>query len=112
MDPTHIERIACNYSVDTKSASSGSLAYIVMPNGGNLHNRVRILSRSRSGRWIRRWERLAALTDFRRKRIPEQSPIFQKLLDACDVSALSSIRKAATSMQLGHRTGEKNEGGQ
>lgn len=90
-----LHRIACNYSESTRTASKGSLAYVLMPNGGNVHNRLFILSRSRSGRWIRKWESIKILTNFRIKTIPVDSPLYKRLFDGCDETALGSIRQVA-----------------
>lgn len=89
-----ILRIACNYSEATKTATKGSLAFVLLPNGGNLHDRLFILSRSKSRRWIKRWESIRLLTNFRIKKIPQESTLYLKLIEGCDETALESIKNA------------------
>lgn len=94
--PNELRRIACNYAESTKSASKGGLAFVLLPNGGNVHDRLFVLSRSRSGRWIRKWESIKVLKNFRSKTVPQESPLYDKLIDGCDDTALNSIQQAAT----------------
>ncbi|HEY3742991.1 MAG TPA: hypothetical protein VGL53_24260 [Bryobacteraceae bacterium] len=93
-----LHRVACNYAEDTKTAVKGGLAFVLAPNGGDVHGRLHILSRSRSGRWIRRWEPINRLTNFRKKTIPPDSPLYSKLLDASDDTAIDLIRQAKAAL--------------
>jgi len=60
--------IACNYDVGTNIASEGALCYVAYSRSGD-PTRMRILVRSRSGRWVCKWERTARLKNFRVKTI-------------------------------------------
>jgi hypothetical protein len=62
MVPSELRRIACNYAENTKTAAKGSLAFVLQPNSGDTHNHLFVLSRSRSGTWIRKWESLKVFT--------------------------------------------------
>jgi hypothetical protein len=66
--------IACNLTEGIAEASKGALAYVVLPNNGNGHDRIVILLRSRGGRWIRKWESIKRLSNFRVKTIPVGHP--------------------------------------
>lgn len=66
--------IACNYVESTSECAEGALCYIRQPNGGNCAERIEILARSRSGRWIIKWESTHRLSHFRFKAIPAQHP--------------------------------------
>ena len=63
-------------------------------NGGR-NTRLLILARSRSGRWIQKWESVRKLRTFRLKKIPRESPLFENLMicsfDANDLQTLSLI---------------------
>jgi hypothetical protein len=93
--PNEHQRIACNFSKNTQTAIKGSLAFVLLPNGGSLHDRLFVLSRSRGGRWIRKWESIKHLANFRKKTIPRDSPLYEKLIDGCDETALISLTQAA-----------------
>lgn len=67
--------IACNLTEATSAASDGTLAYVLDPNRGNVSNRMRLAIRSRSGRWIEKWERLDRLDNFRFKTLPPEHPL-------------------------------------
>jgi hypothetical protein len=66
--------IACNYAEATNVAAKGALAFVITGRGGNLPENVKILVRSRSGRWVEKWERVAKLGNFRLKTIPPEHP--------------------------------------
>lgn len=66
--------IVCNYIEGTSSVPMGAKAYILPQLGGNLPERVRVLVRSRGGRWIEKWEGVRRLGDFRFKTIPPEHP--------------------------------------
>jgi hypothetical protein len=66
--------IACNYVEGISECAQGALCYIRRPNGGNAGERIEILARSRSGRWIIKWESTHRLGNFRLKTIPAEHP--------------------------------------
>lgn len=69
--------IACNTASGSSGYSSGSLAYIQRMDG----DRVKILVRSRGGRWIKKWLSLADVTNFRIKRLPCEHPLYPRVTD-------------------------------
>lgn len=66
--------IACNYTESTKVVTAGTKAYVIPQLGGNLPERVRLLVRSRGGRWVEKWESMKRLDNFRLKTIPPSHP--------------------------------------
>jgi hypothetical protein len=70
--------LACNYRIGVKACSAGSLAYVTNTNPGWGAERIEILARSRSGRWILKWESLYRLYNFRFKTMPDENPKSQK----------------------------------
>jgi hypothetical protein len=56
--------IACNHS-GSSYIRRGAKAYVLDPNWGYATNRVKLLVRSRSRRWVRKWENLKRLSNFR-----------------------------------------------
>jgi hypothetical protein len=74
MDSADQQVIACNYADPTKVASAGALAYVIPQFGGNLPERVRLLVRSRGGRWVEKWEAMWRLDNFRLKTLPPEHP--------------------------------------
>ena len=64
--------IACNYRSPAKVARTGALCYVLDPNYGMGCERVRLLLRSRGGRWIDKWEDTRRLTHFRGKTLPPE----------------------------------------
>lgn len=78
--PADITVIACNYTQATNVVSNGSKAYVdPVYLGGNLPERMRVLVRSRSGRWIEKWEDTRRLSNFRLKTIPPQHARYHDL---------------------------------
>lgn len=69
--------IACNIIEGTSAIASGSLAYAAMlsPTGG-APDKLPVVARSRSGRWVYVWIKLANLDHFRAKTIPPQNPLY------------------------------------
>ena len=64
--------IACNYAVATSACAKGARAYLgSLPGDGRS---VHIIARSRSGRWIHKWERRKRLTNFRFVTLPPEHP--------------------------------------
>ena len=68
--------IQCNYADGTKIARAGARAYVVLPNPGNGHDRIKILVRSRNGRWVEKYEDIQRLTNFRVKALPSEHPLY------------------------------------
>lgn len=68
--------MACNYSVPTQIAAAGAKAYVCLTNPGSGHDRVVVLVRSRSGRWVRKWEKTGRLHNFRPKTLPPEHPFY------------------------------------
>jgi len=90
--------VQCNYAVPTKIAAQGARAYVVYPNGGNGHDRIGILVRSRGGRWVEKWEDSRRLRDFRVKTLPSEHPLYgnDRLFDAEWASGLlAAMRRDA-----------------
>lgn len=71
--------IACNYIEGTSPTPQGGLAYVLLPNPGSGAERVQLLARSRSGRWIEKWEDIRRLTNFRWKTIPPDHPLYERV---------------------------------
>ena len=70
--------LACNYAEATRSAVQGALCFICNTNPGNGGERIEVLVRSRGGRWIRKWEPLRRLTNFRYKTLPASHPLYSR----------------------------------
>jgi hypothetical protein len=69
--------IACNYTEGTGVASEGAKAYVDTAYiGGNLPERVHLLARSRGGRWVKKWENMRRLDNFRFKTLPPEHPLY------------------------------------
>lgn len=71
--------VQCNLTVPTSAAARGARAYVVLVNRGNGSDRIEILLRSRSGRWVEKWEDIRHLDHFRAKTIPFGHPIYGRL---------------------------------
>ena len=67
--------VQCNYREATNIAAEGARCYLVRPNPGGGDDRIVILARSRSGRWIEKWEDIRRLRDFRVKTLPPEHPL-------------------------------------
>ena len=67
--------IACNHS-GRPSIRAGALCYLMLTKPGNGHDRIKILARSRSGRWIAKWEDMKRLSCFRFKTLPPEHPLY------------------------------------
>lgn len=66
--------LTCNLREAISEASKGARCYVVQHNRGNASDRMELLIRSRSGRWILKWESLSRLTNFRWKPLPPEHP--------------------------------------
>jgi hypothetical protein len=84
--------IACNITIPTGPASTGSLAYLQWTNGGGGNDRVNLLIRSRGGRWIEKWEDMRRLSSFRHKTIPPEHPLYDRLREHPDDETLEWVR--------------------
>ena len=60
--------VCCNYAVGTNVAREGAQAWLSPFTRGD-PSHVRLIVRSRSGRWVCKWERLTRLKNFRAKTI-------------------------------------------
>lgn len=76
--------VQCNYTEDISSVAQGARAYVVYPNEGWASERICVLARSRSGRWIEKWEDVRRLGNFRVKTLPPEHPLYsnERLLPA------------------------------
>jgi hypothetical protein len=76
--------IRCNHHVGTRAVAEGAAAYVVQTNVGNGNDRIKLLSRSRGGRWIEGWHATDRLENFRVKTLPPEHPLYDndRLLDA------------------------------
>lgn len=73
--------VQCNIAAPTKTAVEGSRCYLANLNPGGGSDRIVVLIRSRSGRWIAKWENIRRLTDFRVKTIPAEHTLYGRLTD-------------------------------
>jgi hypothetical protein len=96
--------IACNYAVDCKTATKGALAYVTLMNPGNGNLRIEILSRSRGGRWIVKWERIDRLTNFRLKTIVPGAGRLYTLAKRC-VETYDDVIKILQQTEVNDRIG-------
>lgn len=67
--------VACNHT-GNRYISEGALAFVKWTNPGNGNDRIPIFVRTRSGRWINKWERIDRLSNFRVKTVTEHHPAF------------------------------------
>jgi len=86
--------IACNYAVPVSVAAKGALAYVDWPNWGGGNDRVPLLVRSRGGRWIRKWEAMHRLENFRLKTLPPEHPRYGDLIYEPTEEHLERFREA------------------
>jgi hypothetical protein len=73
--------LACNYAVATKVCPQNALCYIIDRNPGSGGERVKLLARSRGGRWVEKWEVRWRLHNFRVKTVPSSNPIHGRVPD-------------------------------
>jgi hypothetical protein len=66
--------IACNYLLPTNVTFQGAKAYVVRMNPGGGNDRIVVFARSRSGRWVQKWEKIGLLSNFRFKNITPGHP--------------------------------------
>jgi hypothetical protein len=71
--------VVCNYREGTGTSRMGGKAYLAdwhWTGGG--YERVRVVARSRGGRWIVKWEPIKRLTNFRSTTVPAESPDYER----------------------------------
>jgi hypothetical protein len=68
--------IQCNYAEGTNIAAPDARAFVLLTNPGGGHDRVFVLVRSRSGRWVKKWESVTRLKNFRTKTLPPEHPLY------------------------------------
>ncbi len=68
--------IQCNLTTSQKTAAKGARAYAISTNPGGGADRIVILLRSRSGRWIEKWQDIRTLANFRVKTLPIGHPLY------------------------------------
>ena len=90
-EPADRRVIACNYAEGISPVSAGSLCYVLDANRGGGGDRVRLLARSRGGRWIEKWETRKRLTNFRMKTVPPEHPRYAQLEFAAPESDLPML---------------------
>jgi hypothetical protein len=73
--------ITCNYAVDRGMCAKGAKAYVIGGWGGGAWERLRVLARSRGGRWIRIWEDYRHLTNFRLTTVVPESADHDRILE-------------------------------
>lgn len=70
--------VVCNYREDTNTSRQGGKAYLADYHwSGGGYERVRVVARSRGGRWILKWETAKRLTNFRSTTIPAAHPDYR-----------------------------------
>lgn len=77
--PDDLRVTVCNYAVAINSVPQSAKAYVLLHNPGGGGDRLYILVKSRSGRWIEKWEDRRRLTNFREKTVPPQHPLYERL---------------------------------
>jgi hypothetical protein len=81
--------IACNYVSSTSACAAGSLCFVTQFWNGEEKSRVQILARSRSGRWIQKWEGIDKLSSYRIKTLPPAHPLYYDCrITSYDINAL------------------------
>lgn len=71
---TDRQLIACNYTEPTTVAAKGARAFVIAQFGGNMPERLRVVVRTRGGRWVEKWENTRRLGNFRLATIPPFTP--------------------------------------
>src|SRR5215218_10808145 len=90
-DDKHV--IACNVTEPTKTATAGSRAYVIWPNPGWANERIYLLIRSRGGRWIKKWEDMRRVDNFRAKTLPPEHPLYGRDLMRATDEGLQYLRR-------------------
>ena len=68
--------VQCNLAHPVNAAPAGARAYVSNRNPGWGGERIEVLMRSRSGRWVRKWQSIKALHNFRVKNMPPEHPLY------------------------------------
>ena len=90
--------ITCNYRETSKVAPAGALAWVILTNPGNAHDRIEILIRSRGGRLVRKWEDTRRLYCFRVKTLPPEHPRFEDervARESVELELIQALNQAA-----------------
>ena len=93
--------VACNYRAPARVAVTGARCYVLNPNYGMGCARVRLLLRSRGGRWIDKWEDTRRLANFRVKVVPPEHPRYEELWETfpspfgSEEGTLDALRRAS-----------------
>ena len=78
MAPGDLPAAACDDARPTGAGAAGAKAYVLTTNGHNASDRVRVIARSRSGRWVQKWEDARNLHNFRVVTlVPEEKSPYQ-----------------------------------
>jgi hypothetical protein len=103
--------IQCNIAVGTKTAVQGARCYVLWLNPGWDNERLSLLIRSRSGRWIQKWERIENLTGFRVKTIPPEHPLYRdvRLVDRGGCADKDVVELLASKARADRREAAKTE---
>ena len=85
--------VQCNFASATVVAPAKARAYVCLINPGNSCDRIVILVRSYSGRWVKKWENRSRLFNFRVKTLPPRHPLYgdRRILDAEYATMLMDI---------------------
>lgn len=70
--------VACNYRIPTKVCVRGAKAFVLGTNPGNGSDRIKVLARSRGGRWVEKYEDARYLHNFRTVTLMECHPAFER----------------------------------
>jgi hypothetical protein len=73
---TEIRAIACNYLEATSAVRECALAFVIQHYSDG--ESIRILTRSRSGRWIEKVERRRKLGNYRPRTLPAEHPAMRR----------------------------------
>jgi len=96
-DPSDRRVLACNCREGSSSITAGAKCYVLATSPYlDSGQRIKILARSRSGRWIEKIENLKKLEHFRWVTIPKDNPryrdfsLYEQLTDA-DLARMESV---------------------
>ena len=85
--------IVCNYKVGNAAVSKGAKAYVNQVAGDAQSLEVNV--RSRGGRWVRRWERIPKMENFRFSTLPPQHPKYEDFPGHWRDSEIDRLRRIA-----------------
>jgi hypothetical protein len=85
--------VQCNYISATVVAPAQARAYVCQINPGWGCDRIVVLVRSYSGRWVKKWENRARLFNFRVKTLPPRHPLYgdDRILNAENATILLDL---------------------